>query len=83
MCPTDVVGMPLCIFDEHGGSSQECFKEAWSSHKAVHSQAIQKHVVDGNGVQDPHSGALAQGWMYCIRKGQSRSPQMPAFDWTG
>jgi len=63
--------------------SQECFKEAWSSHKAVHSQAIQKHVVDGNGVQDQHSGALAQGWMYCIRKGQSRSPQMPAFDWTG
>jgi len=63
--------------------SQECFKESWSTHKAVHGTVSRKEVGGFNGIQNPHAAALAQGWMYCLRKGQSRSMEMPMFDWTG
>jgi methionyl aminopeptidase len=63
--------------------SQECFKESWSSHKLVHTALSRKETGESHGVQDPHAAALAQGWMYCLKKGQSRSSQLPTFDWTG
>lgn len=65
------------------GSSQGCFKESWNSHKAVHTALSQKQEGVTHGLQDPHADALARGWMYCLRKGQSRSSELPNFDWTG
>lgn len=63
--------------------SQGCFKESWNSHKAVHTALSQKQEGETHGLQDPHADALARGWMYCLRKGQSRSSELPNFDWTG
>ena len=56
-------------------------------------------MADGTGVAStaaaaasPAAGApalaasqqfLQQGWMFVVRKGQSRSPVMPNFEWTG
>ncbi|XP_047337647.1 methionine aminopeptidase 1A-like [Impatiens glandulifera] len=57
--------------------SQDCFKASWSSHKAVHSKA----KISSTGGQD--SGSLNDGWLYCTRKGQGRSPKVPQFNWTG
>lgn len=24
-----------------------------------------------------------EGWLYCLKKGQARTPKLPHFDWTG
>lgn len=62
--------------------SQECFKAAWSSHKLVHTEGRQSAPK----ADCPHqqiSDALSQGWLYCLKKGQTKSAQLPFFDWTG
>ncbi|XP_021756326.1 methionine aminopeptidase 1A-like [Chenopodium quinoa] len=58
--------------------SQECFKESWSSHKSVHSKASTSSLqIDASGDKN------SEGWLYCLRKGQSRTSKLPYFDWTG
>ncbi|XP_004308462.1 PREDICTED: methionine aminopeptidase 1A-like isoform X2 [Fragaria vesca subsp. vesca] len=54
--------------------TQDCFKASWSSHKSVHVKAKQS---DGTGNTEN------EGWLYCMKKGQSRSPKLPYFEWTG
>nr|XP_011470522.1 PREDICTED: methionine aminopeptidase 1A [Fragaria vesca subsp. vesca] len=54
--------------------TQDCFKASWSSHKSVHVKAKQS---DGTG------SAENEGWLYCMKKGQNRSPKLPYFEWTG
>ncbi|GER31227.1 methionine aminopeptidase [Striga asiatica] len=62
--------------------SQECFKESWSSHKSVHVKAkISSSPPENPGEQN--SGSPNDGWLYCLRKGQARTPNLPHFDWTG
>ncbi|KAM7260772.1 hypothetical protein ACFE04_026247 [Oxalis oulophora] len=56
--------------------TQDCFKAAWTSHKSVHLKA---KLSDAN----PNSDLVNDGWLYCTRKGQSRTPKLPYFDWTG
>jgi len=58
-------------------SSQECFKSSWSSHKSVHLKA----KVSSVGTQN--SDSLGEGWLYCVKRGQGRTPKLPYFDWTG
>ncbi|KAJ6675530.1 METHIONINE AMINOPEPTIDASE 1 [Salix viminalis] len=53
--------------------SQDCFKASWSSHKSVHMKAKEEENSDGS----------REGWLYCTKRGQSRSPKLPHFDWTG
>ncbi|XP_008232609.1 PREDICTED: methionine aminopeptidase 1A [Prunus mume] len=55
--------------------TQDCFKASWSSHKSVHLKA--KPSEPGTGTPDN------QGWLYCLKKGQARTPKLPYFDWTG
>jgi methionyl aminopeptidase len=57
--------------------TQECFKAAWSSHKSVHVKAQLSSIGDQN------SDLISQGWLYCVKKGQARTPKLPHFDWTG
>lgn len=57
-----------CVFY----SSQDCFKASWSSHKSVHLKA---NAATG--------GKNDEGWLYCLRKGQTRTSKLPHFDWTG
>ncbi|KAF0928818.1 hypothetical protein E2562_010686 [Oryza meyeriana var. granulata] len=52
--------------------TQDCFKEAWSSHKSVHTK------VDALTPQQS-----PEGWQYCLKKGRTRTSQLPRFDWTG
>uniref|UniRef100_A0A0D9XLC7 Methionine aminopeptidase n=1 Tax=Leersia perrieri TaxID=77586 RepID=A0A0D9XLC7_9ORYZ len=52
--------------------TQECFKEAWSSHKSVHTK-----VSALTPQQSP------EGWEYCLKKGRMRTSQLPRYDWTG
>lgn len=47
--------------------SQDCFKQAWPAHKAVHKPL-------------PPS---PDAWLYCLKRGKARSDTMPSFDWTG
>lgn len=62
--------------------SQDCFKASWSSHKSVHLKAKSSSPAPENStVQD--SGLPNDGWLYCMRKGQARTPKLPHFDWTG
>ncbi|XP_073139394.1 methionine aminopeptidase 1A isoform X1 [Henckelia pumila] len=62
--------------------SQDCFKESWSSHKSVHVKAkLSSPGLESSGEQN--SGLSNDGWLYCLRKGQARSPKIPHFDWTG
>lgn len=53
-------------------STQDCFKEAWSSHKSVHIK------LDALTLQQ-----TPEGWQYCLKKGRTRTSQLPRFDWTG
>lgn len=53
--------------------SQDCFKASWSSHKSVHTTAKEEENRDGS----------SEGWLYCVRRGQGRTPKLPHFDWTG
>ncbi|XP_056174083.1 methionine aminopeptidase 1A isoform X2 [Syzygium oleosum] len=55
--------------------TQECFKASWSSHKSVHLKA--KLCTLGT------AETLGDGWLYCLKKGQGRTPKLPHFDWTG
>ncbi|KAI3444708.1 hypothetical protein Pfo_001373 [Paulownia fortunei] len=62
--------------------SQDCFKASWSSHKSVHLKA----KLSSPGPENPgeqNSGLPNDGWLYCLRKGQARTPKLPHFDWTG
>uniref|UniRef100_A0A0E0EZR3 C6H2-type domain-containing protein n=1 Tax=Oryza meridionalis TaxID=40149 RepID=A0A0E0EZR3_9ORYZ len=52
--------------------TQDCFKEAWSSHKSVHIK------LDALTLQQ-----TPEGWQYCLKKGRTRTLQLPRFDWTG
>lgn len=53
-------------------SSQDCFKAAWASHKSVHTKV------------DALTSQLSQeGWKYCLKKGRTRTLELPRFDWTG
>ncbi|KAF2315377.1 hypothetical protein GH714_039063 [Hevea brasiliensis] len=62
--------------------TQDCFKACWSSHKSVHVKAKLSSLGTGStGEQD--LGVLNEGWQYCLRRGQSRTPKLPHFDWTG
>ncbi|KAL5073235.1 hypothetical protein RYX36_012219 [Vicia faba] len=58
-------------------SSQECFKSSWSSHKSVHLKA----KLSSAGTQN--SDSVGEGWLYCVKRGQGRSPKLPYYDWTG
>ncbi|XWS77228.1 hypothetical protein CRYUN_Cryun01aG0243600 [Craigia yunnanensis] len=62
--------------------TQDCFKASWSSHKAVHLKArLSSLGTDTAG--DQNSDLASEGWLYCLRKGQSRTPKRPHFVWTG
>ncbi|KAK4804488.1 hypothetical protein SAY86_004305 [Trapa natans] len=62
--------------------AQDCFKASWSSHKSVHLKA--KLSSTGTGVPDgQNSESISDGWLYCIKKGQARTPKLPHFDWKG
>ncbi|XP_040366129.1 methionine aminopeptidase 1A-like isoform X2 [Rosa chinensis] len=54
--------------------TQDCFKASWSLHKSVHLKAKQS-----NRAGNPEN----EGWQYCMKKGQGRTPKLPYFDWTG
>ncbi|KAG2326220.1 hypothetical protein Bca52824_008948 [Brassica carinata] len=74
---------PKCVelkLPREGASfcTQDCFKAAWSSHKSVHVKA-QLSSIPG----DQNSDLVSQGWLYCVRRGQGRTPKLPHFDWTG
>ncbi|THG09804.1 hypothetical protein TEA_010580 [Camellia sinensis var. sinensis] len=63
-------------------SFTECFKASWSSHKSVHLKA----KLSSFGPSTPGEQNLASsndGWLYCLKKGQARTPKLPHFDWTG
>lgn len=62
-------------------STQDCFKASWSSHKAVHLKAkLSSIATDTPGEKNDSS---TDGWLYCLKKGQARTPKLPHFDWTG
>ncbi|KAJ4829976.1 Microtubule-associated protein 1A [Turnera subulata] len=62
--------------------TQDCFKASWSTHKSVHSKA--RLASAGSGAPGESNGnGGSEGWLYCVRKGQSRTPKLPHFDWTG
>lgn len=56
-------------------STQECFKASWNSHKPVHLKAKSSEL----GTDTPDN----EGWLYCLKKGQTRIAKLPYFDWTG
>ncbi|KAK3019557.1 hypothetical protein RJ639_004398 [Escallonia herrerae] len=59
--------------------TQDCFKASWSSHKSVHAKA--KFSAPGSGNTDGPLGS--DDWLYCLKKGQARTPKLPNFEWTG
>ncbi|CAI5505611.1 unnamed protein product [Closterium sp. Naga37s-1] len=70
--------------------SQECFKASWADHKALHKAPPAGEgagagavVAGGAGEGDEVAPFLQQGWLYVLRKGQTRAAKMPPFDWTG
>ncbi|XP_047093590.1 methionine aminopeptidase 1A-like [Lolium rigidum] len=52
--------------------SQDCFKAAWASHKSVHTK-----------IDALTSQLSLEGWKYCLKKGRTRTLELPRFDWTG
>nr|GMD59350.1 methionine aminopeptidase 1A [Ipomoea batatas] len=61
--------------------TQDCFKSSWNSHKAVHLKAkLSSLATDTPGEKN---GSSTDGWLYCLKKGQARTPKLPHFDWTG
>ncbi|KAI4369799.1 hypothetical protein MLD38_018203 [Melastoma candidum] len=60
--------------------TQECFKKSWSSHRLVHSKP-KASLISNSTERNPDS--LGEGWLYCLKKGQARTPTPPHFDWTG
>jgi uncharacterized protein YhjY with autotransporter beta-barrel domain len=63
-------------------SSQDCFKATWSSHKSVHREA-RLPALRADSPEEQISAALSRGWLYCLKKGQSRTSRLPYFDWLG
>ncbi|KAL6499387.1 Microtubule-associated protein 1A [Orobanche hederae] len=62
--------------------SQDCFRASWSSHKSIHLKAkLSSPTPENPGEQN--LGLPNDGWLYCLRKGQSRTLKIPPFDWTG
>ncbi|XP_060218873.1 methionine aminopeptidase 1A [Lycium barbarum] len=62
--------------------TQDCFKASWSSHKSVHLKAkLSSLATEAPGEQN--AASPSDGWLYCLRKGQARTPKIPYFDWTG
>ncbi|KAH7659502.1 Peptidase M24 methionine aminopeptidase protein [Dioscorea alata] len=55
--------------------TQDCFKASWASHKKVHLRAKLATAAPSEQVQD--------GWLYCLKKGQARTSELPYFDWSG
>eukprot|EP00882_Tetradesmus_deserticola_P008357 GHRQ01008814.1.p1 GENE.GHRQ01008814.1~~GHRQ01008814.1.p1 ORF type:complete len:202 (+),score=66.46 GHRQ01008814.1:1308-1913(+) len=47
--------------------SQDCFKQAWPEHKAVHKSAV----------------SAGEAWLFCTKRGKARSDTMPGYAWTG
>jgi hypothetical protein len=76
----------LCIslfsYNVFLNSTQDCFKASWSSHKSVHLKEKQSSIVTGT-PREQNSDLLDEGWLYCLKKGQARTPKLPYFDWTG
>lgn len=62
--------------------TQDCFKASWSSHKAVHLKAKLSSLGTGT-PHEQNSDLLNEDWLYCLKKGQARTPKLPHFDWTG
>ncbi|KAL3829558.1 hypothetical protein ACJIZ3_018360 [Penstemon smallii] len=62
--------------------TQDCFKISWSSHKSVHLKANISSPVSENPAEQ-NSSSATDGWLYCLRNGQSRAQTLPHFDWTG
>ncbi|KAK4483172.1 hypothetical protein RD792_010352 [Penstemon davidsonii] len=62
--------------------TQDCFKTSWSSHKSVHLKAKISSPVNENPAEQ-NSSSATDGWLYCLRNGQSRAQTLPYFDWTG
>nr|XP_019705520.1 methionine aminopeptidase 1A isoform X2 [Elaeis guineensis] len=58
--------------------TQDCFKAAWSSHKSVH---LKSKLATG--IASTPSEQSQEGWLYCLKKGQTRTSVLPHFDWTG
>ncbi|KAL3649454.1 Microtubule-associated protein 1A [Castilleja foliolosa] len=62
--------------------SQDCFKASWGSHKSVHLKAkLSTPSHENHG--ERNSDSPNDGWLYCLKKGQARTPKIPHFDWTG
>ncbi|XP_058104590.1 methionine aminopeptidase 1A-like isoform X2 [Magnolia sinica] len=62
--------------------TQDCFKESWSSHKSVHLK-LKLSRLAASTPDEQISAALSNGWLYCLKKGQTRTSKLPHFDWTG
>ncbi|KAL6495397.1 Microtubule-associated protein 1A [Orobanche gracilis] len=62
--------------------SQDCFRASWSSHKSIHLKAKLSSPTPENPGEE-NLGLPNDGWLYCLRKGQSRTLKIPSFDWTG
>ncbi|KAF8364646.1 hypothetical protein HHK36_033382 [Tetracentron sinense] len=63
-------------------STQDCFKASWSSHKSVHLKEKSSTLREGT-ADEQISSLLDEGWLYCLKKGQTRTSKLPHFDWTG
>ncbi|KAF3664361.1 Methionine aminopeptidase 1 [Capsicum annuum] len=62
--------------------TQDCFKASWSSHKSVHLKAKLSSLATET-PSEQNAASPSDGWLYCLRKGQARTPKIPHFDWTG
>ncbi|GLT64267.1 hypothetical protein SLA2020_367710 [Shorea laevis] len=62
--------------------TQDCFKASWSSHKSVHLKA-KLSSLGTDTLREKNSDLLNEGWLYCLKKGQARTPKLPHFDWAG
>lgn len=68
VCPECVCALCLwCACHTYTHNKTQHTQLAWPEHKVVHKQAA----------------AAGVAWMYCTKRGKSRSSVMPAFDWTG
>ncbi|RVX01062.1 Methionine aminopeptidase 1A [Vitis vinifera] len=77
MCMATLAGDKLKIFLAISLiSTQDCFKASWSSHKSVHQKAKLSSLGTGTpAVQN--SASPNEGWLYCLKKGQARTPKIP------
>ncbi|GMN18780.1 hypothetical protein TIFTF001_046843 [Ficus carica] len=68
--------------NEFGVISQDCFKASWSSHKSVHLK-VKLSASGASAPGEQKTNLAIEGWLYCLKKGQARTPKLPYFDWTG